>query len=487
MIRVYLDWNAFSRLGHNDEIYKKASAFLIDDSKYIIPFSHAHLLDLHRSYLKVGMEGITGKLDTLQKYSKGILITDTGHDQLEFVSIDVKEAMEIHVKNFDKHKALNITIDDLLEPLELLRPFLNIQIPNPLAKPTEDMDDKEYKKLISNAPKTANEVQKLIGNTETTSVADIVESLIKMSSTIFQDDSYNDLRDAYQKDLKVNTDRLRDKRFDPMESLDDIARKMKLENFIKLHESLLTEKGNISFFKRIKELCRHLDFNGFFPDVIKQGHHLDNVETDYQHIGYGSTCDIFISADNNTREKAKLAYKLLTIDVKVFTPKEFVDFIKNNSYEIENGKTLLDYLFWLRGNEPSAVTNEFKYHYVPSYILDYFNVVGLPLNDTNHFILHKFGSPNRISTFLDEVNSVRDQLLEFYGKPNLETNKIGDYFYAISWITEDLVLIVLEYADKNLTLQVRQIQKPGWQKIWNISKFRFRKISHKFKWNYLSI
>lgn len=460
MLRVYLDWNAFSRLDDKDEIYKKASASLIDDAKYIIPFSHAHLLDLHRSYLKVGMDGIDRKLDILQKYSKGILITDTDQDQLEFLSIDAKEAMEMHVENFDNYKELNITIDDLLESLELLKPFLNIQILNPMAKPHEDMDDIEYKKLIESAPKTADEVQKkLLGNLETTSVADLMKNLIKMASTIHQDNSYNELRDAYQKDLKVNTGKMRDKRFDPIKSLDDNAKKMKLGNFMALHESLLNDKDGISLFKRIQQLCRHLDFNGFFSDVIKPGHHLDNIETDYQHIGYASTCDIFISADNNTREKAKLAYKLLTIDVKVFTPKEFVEFLENNSSKLRNGNEFIDFLFWLRNNEPSAVTNEFQYHYAPSYILEYFNLVAIPTNDQEHLILHKYGSPNRISTFIDEVTSVRDQLSDLFGTPELETNQIGDSFYGASWITHETIVIVLEYTDKNLTLQVRQGQK----------------------------
>lgn len=456
MLRVYLDWNAFSRLDDRDEIYKKASASLIDDVKYIIPFSHAHLLDLHRSYLKVGMSGIAGKLDILQKYSKGLLITDTDEDQLEFISIDAKEAMEIHVENFDQHKELNITIDDLLEPIQFLKPLLDIQIPNPLAKPSEDMDDTEYKKLIGSAPRTADAVQKLIGTSETTTMAVLLENLLKMASTIHDDDSYNEFREAYQKDLKTNTGRMRDKRFDPMESLDENAKKMNLENFISLHKNLISKNDNISLFKKIHELCRHLDFNGFFSDVIKPGHHLDNVETDYQHIGYASTCDIFISADNNTREKAKLAYKLLNIDVKVFTPKEFVEFLENNGSKIKDGNELVDYLFWLRDNEPSAVSNEFQYHYVPSYILEYFNLVAIPTNDQENFILHKYGSPNRIANFTNEVTSVRDQLSELFGTPELEANQIGNHFYGASWITQENIIIVLEYVEKNLTLQIRQ-------------------------------
>ncbi|MBB4804185.1 hypothetical protein HNP37_004271 [Flavobacterium nitrogenifigens] len=459
MLRVYLDWNAFSRLDDRDEIYKKASASLIDDSKFIIPFSHAHLLDLHRGYLKVGMDGIAGKLDILQKYSKGLLITDTNEDQLEFVSIDSKKAMEIHIENFDRHKELNISIEELLEPLELLKPLLDIQIPNPLAKPSEDLDDTEYKKLISSTPRTAEAVKKLIGTSETTSMAGLIENLIKMASTIHKDDSYSEFRDAYQKDLKTNTGRMRDKRFDPLESLDENAKKMKMENFIALHENFLSKNDNISLFKKIQELCRHLDFNGFFSDVIKPGHHLDNIETDYQHIGYASTCDIFISADNNTREKAKLAYKLLNIDIKVFTPKEFVEFLENNGSKIKDGNEFLDYLFWLRDNEPSVVTNEFGYHYVPSYILEYFNLVAIPTNDQEHFILHKYGSPNRISNFINEVTSVRDQLSELFGTPEIEANKVGDHFYGASWTAYEEIVVILEYAEKNLILQVRRGQK----------------------------
>ncbi|MGH2664842.1 hypothetical protein [Flavobacterium sp.] len=460
MLRVYLDWNAFSRLDDNDETYKKASAFLIDNSKYIIPFSHAHLLDLHRSYLKVGIEGITGKLNILQKYSRDLLIADTDRDELEFINpICSKKAMEMYIQTYDHNKALNITIDDLLEPLELLKPLFNIQISNPIVKSPENIDDKEYQKLLNTTPRTANKIQMLVGDSETTSLADITENLIKMSGNLHQDNTYNEFREAYQQDLKVNTGRMRDKRFDPIESLDENAKKMNLENFMELYERFLPEKDNSSIFKKIQQLCRILDFNGFFSDKIKEGHHLDNIETDYQHIGYASTCDVFISADNNTREKAKLTYRLLKLDVKVFTPKEFVDFTEKNSSELENGYLFLDFLSWVIDAPPTVITDEFKYHYIPSYILGYFNAVYHPVDNEKHLILQKFGSPNRISTFVKEVSSVREKLLDFYGKPTLEQNEISDYFYAICWLTENLVLIELKYVDKNLELHIKQCQK----------------------------
>ena len=120
MIRVYLDWNAFSRLDDNDEVCKKAGALLTDGSKYIIPYSHAHLLDIHRSYLKVGINGISSKLDILEKYSKSLLITDTEHDQLEFLNISVKKAMDMQIETYQNNKDLNFHV--LFETKEKERP-----------------------------------------------------------------------------------------------------------------------------------------------------------------------------------------------------------------------------------------------------------------------------------------------------------------------------------------------------------------------------
>lgn len=483
MIRVYIDWNAFSRLDDNDEVYKKASSLLIDDTKYIIPFSHAHLLDIHRSYLKVGMDGINSKLEILEKYSKGLLITDTDKDELEFMNIYVKSAMNIHIENYDNYKALNITAENLLESFEILKPLFNFPISNPIKVSPEGTNDKEYQKQIKST-RSSKEIEKLFGDSDTTSMSEFMKNFIYMSSTLYETDDYSNIRNAYQKDLKVNTGRMRDNRFDPIESLNENARKMSLENFIELHERLLSNKDNLSLFKQIHELCRLLDFNGFFSDIIKQGHHLDNIETDFQHIGYASTCDVFISADNNTRERAKLAFKLLHLDVKVFTPKEFVEFTERNSYELENGEQFLDYLTWLVNTTPDFVGDEFSYYFVPSYILEYFNTVCHPNNDGQYLIFHKFGSPNRIVTFIKEISSVRDTLLKLYGKPILESNEIGNSFYGICWLTEDLISIKLIYKNKMLILEIQKLKKmKGWKRIWHRCKQNWNFLLSKIKMN----
>lgn len=91
--------------------------------------------------------------------------------------------------------------------------------------------------------------------------------------------------------------------------------------------------------------------------------------------------------------------------------------------------------------------------------------------------MQKFGSPNRISTFLKEISSIYDTLVQFYGKPYFEQNQIGDNFYVAYWLTEGLKLIELNYSNKNLTLDIKQYYKlKGWKRVWNQIKINFKRI-----------
>jgi len=448
MFRVYLDWNAFSRLDDNDDVYNKTSKYLSNDAIYIIPYSHAHLLDLHRSYLKVDMDGIIGKLNILEKYSNGLLISDNASDELEFLNIHVKNAMEMLIETSNINSS--ITTNDIFDRLNTIEPLLNIKIENPLLTTSRKVQNGRSKKGTN----SDIIISKFLGDSETISIKDILENFVKIASNLHHDNTYNEIRSGYQKDLKVNTGRMRDKRFDPIESLDQIAKKMKFENFTEFHEKIIAKTDKTSLFKKVIELCRSLDFNGYFSDTIKTGHHLDNIETDYQHIGYASTCDIFVSADNNTREKAKLVYRLLNFDIKVFTPREFTDFKENNLAKLENGTEFLDYIFWVAETPPTASTNSFNYYYIPSYVLEYFNLLFQPLNKKGHLILQKYGSLNRVCMFEEEVSSIRTKLLEFYGPPSFEKNKINSYLYTIGWITKNDIIINIKYVDKDLILEI---------------------------------
>lgn len=460
MIRVYLDWNVFSRLGLKDETHQKLTDILSNETKFLIPYSEAHLMDVYRSYKKVGIDGIDGHLNKLQQYSKSLFITDTIKNKLEFQHLSAKEAMQQYIDAYAEHQDFNFDFAELIQPFEsILKPLLDFQIQNPLGIPQEGEDNTAYKEIISNSPRTAKDVQKLLGDGETTSLGQIMENLLKMSSTILLDNSYDEMRNNFQKDLKVNTGRLNSKKFDPIKILDENAQKLKKENFMELHQSLLIGSDDKSLFNRIIALCRQLDFNGFFADNITLEHHLDNVETDYKHIAYASTCDIFVIADKKTREKAIMAFDLLKINVNVLSPQEFVVFFENNPTIIEEASHLIDYLFWVATTKPTVVENGFQYFYIFSYVLDYFNIISVSGGNPKHLILQMFDTPNRIGILIREITAVRNKLYGLLGKPIIEHGEIGGEFYAISWMTEDLVLFDFRYTEALLVLEVQQCRK----------------------------
>lgn len=456
MIRVYLDWNVFSRLEHNDDVYKRLTLILENDSKYIIPYSPAHLKDLYRSYRKVDMSGIDGHLEKLQKYSKSLFIVYIFKNVLEFQFADVKESMQQHVEAYNEHDDFDFNAEKMASTSELFTSMLDslskIQLPNLLKA-----DNNEQKEVIANT-KSSELLNRLLGPEETISIKDMMQNMMTISSTLYEDDSYSNWRDGFQQDIKISG-RIRDKRFNPLDILDENARKLQKNNFMELFESLLIGEDKKSLFNKIIALVRQLDFHGFYQDIIEEGHHLDNVETDYEHIAYASSCDIFIVNDKNTKAKATLAFKLLKLNIIVVTPKEYVDFVEANSVEIVDGQSFIDYLFYISTLEPTVEINGTNAHYIPSFVLNYFNLASYPIENPTSVLLQKMDTPNRVGIFIIEMEDVITKLNSFYGKPLNEFGKLGDKSYFIAWLTKELVLIKVQLSLDNFTLEVSQCKK----------------------------
>ena len=172
MIRVYLDWSVFSRLEHNGDINKRLTEILKDDSKYIIPYSPAHLKDLYRSYKKEGMNGIDGHLEKLQKYSKSLFIVYIIKDVLEFQFLDTREAMQQHIDAYDQNGNFDFSIDnitDALSPLSsIFDSLFKIELPNLIS-----VDNNETNRQIANT-KSSGLLKRLLGTEETISMKDMM-------------------------------------------------------------------------------------------------------------------------------------------------------------------------------------------------------------------------------------------------------------------------------------------------------------------------
>ena len=459
MIRVYLDWSVFSRIEHNGDINKRLTAILKDESKYIIPYSPAHLKDLYRSYKKEGMSGIDGHLEKLQKYSKSLFIVYIIKDVLEFQFLDTRESMQQHIDAYGQCEDFDFSVDNITDALDpfssIFDSLFKMQLPNLLP-----VDNNDTNKQIAKT-KSSELLKRLLGVEETVSMKDMMQNMMTISSTLYEDDSYSNWRDGFQRDIKVSG-RITDKRFNPIETLDENAQKLQKANFMELFESMLIGEDKKSLFNKIIALVRQLDFHGFYPDTIEEGHHLDNIETDYEHIAYATSCDIFIVTDKNTKAKATLAFELLKLNVRVLTPKEFVEFIEKNSAEIEDGQHLIEYLFWIPTVEPTFEINGRNSHYIPSFVLNYFNLASYPIDNPKSVILQKMDTPNRVGILVKEIEAVVTKLNTFYGVSINELGKLGDDEYFIAWLTEELVLVKLQLSSGNFTLEVTQCKKLSW-------------------------
>jgi hypothetical protein len=459
MLRVYLDWNVFSRLDSNHEAFKKLTEILGDESKYLIPYSHAHILDLHRSYVKVGLDGIVGYLNKLQKYSNSLFVVHTMQNELEFQNLEAQEAMRQYIVATEEHIDFSFDLGSMMDSLEpfapLMKTLFDFELPNPMNLSQENMSASDLRAMEK--LRSAKGVERLFGTEETMKLGDFMQNIMSMSSTIMTDDSYVGMRDDFQKDIKVSG-RLNDKRFKPIKTLDENAQKLQKKNFMELFESMLVGEDTKSLFNKIIAMCRQLDFHGFHQENIEESHHLDNVNTDYEHIAYASTCDIFIVKDKKAQAKAALAFELLGLNIRVTTPEEYVRFIENNQSVLETGENFIDYLRWLISQQPTVETEQTKFHFVLSFVLSYFNVI-CHQTDNNKFIIQKIDSPNSVGVFVAEINAVKDELKRLFGEPLQEFNKVGDDCYTVVWLTENLVLVQLKFNEGSLIVEVTQCEK----------------------------
>lgn len=205
MLRVYLDWNVFSRLEDNEETFKKLTNILSDESKYLIPYSHAHILDIHRSYVKVGLDGIRGHLNKLQKYSQSLFVVHTMHNELEFQNLEAQEAIRQYIAATEERTDFSFDLSntmDFLGPFApLMKTLLDFELPNPMKLSQENMSASDLKAMEK--LRSVKVLERLLGTEETMKLGDLMQNIMSMSSTIMTDDSYSVMRDGFQKDIKV--------------------------------------------------------------------------------------------------------------------------------------------------------------------------------------------------------------------------------------------------------------------------------------------
>src|SRR5690554_2645916 len=109
MIRVYLDWNVYSRIKtSNKDFYPELREILLGNDKFCFPFSTIHLTDIYESYVKVGWSNIQGHLESLN-LSKNLNIKQIFGQEIAFYISEPIEELKSYIleRNPDEKFGVN--------------------------------------------------------------------------------------------------------------------------------------------------------------------------------------------------------------------------------------------------------------------------------------------------------------------------------------------------------------------------------------------
>lgn len=318
MQKIYLDWNVITKLKFNNE---KSRELLLAIEEYrgffVFPYSMAHLHDLRRGDknnpgYNMDFENLCTICEThLLEYSdetdSAFPYQCTPREYME----RMKDELDVFFSGFTEKSFANMLsnrgiefstfMDELskveISPVEI--PFLNVKVNN-----------------AKEGLETVFRLGERYAKDE--SVSGKIFKYLKENTTDLQ----------FRKIMKSNPDNV-------FQVLDGITQSQVNKSFVGIIEDLQAQKNDKNFFISV---YLALNASGFFSDKKKS---LLNTYTDAEHCYYASKCDVFVSDDENLREKAKALFKLFGIRTPVMEIEDFIKFMKE---EAEQEYNLVNYL-----------------------------------------------------------------------------------------------------------------------------------------------
>ncbi len=433
---MYFDWNVISNLKRLE--FKELNDFITEyKEKLLFPYSPAHFKDLMKSYssdnvhFNIDLEKLnylSGK--HLIRWSKNgvepLFRTPQEYFKIEkqYSKIDYSDAFDFEkmFSELDKDgKELGLeNIGALIKMLFQLQPA-GIPI-------TE-----ESKKILSNIFPNLN---------NNSSMWEFTKDFGPFAKNLLQDGNY-------YKDFRKN---IGGKGF----RLEANAGNWNEDEVIKnIDNFLLSFNANMTFLewvelalKKYKEPYTYyefyttaylmLDMIGYKSDKLpKPTDNMQNIQTDSEHSFYGAHCDYFVAIDKKLRTKSKVLYNEFNIPVKVLTPEEFLNEIKQVIHKRNNQHSFLDEIFCFCKSEnivesyPISEENEVVTHVLklPVFYFDFFNYVTYHFyKDENCIILIFKRAFKNYSRFIYYTEAERciDTICNFFGykdKIELEQKK----------------------------------------------------------------
>lgn len=417
MPRIYFDSNIYRYLK------KDPDARLLDVQEYIkendqihVFFSSAHLFDLgrdktdHKFNDLTFMEQLTGQnyihLDQKDEFVITTLATPTeAFGSIipdPFMSPEFQEIMDM----------LNGKTEDL-EVMKLLDPFMNMPVNMDLFGYNLDKDAQEN--LNNFLPQL----------TDTSTMRDLVIGMLQKFQGFHSDPK------LWRKAIRSSQDSLElKKRYDI--DLDKINFNQELKKtplaltFIEFIETI----ENFNPDKKQKQHSFHIAaynaLNILGLDSERKINFASSLD-DAQHSFYAAHCDYFVVDDKQLRTKAKVLYKLLGIETKVYSLEEFkeeIALLRFNTKNFSISEFLNRVYFELETALILDTSSSFVYprdyvKYKPGTLFfQYFNRIDKVQDDKDGNFLVLYKEMNNYSNFISfvEVEKLTNLLIEVFGE-----------------------------------------------------------------------
>jgi hypothetical protein len=434
MIRVYLDWNVMSRLHHNNSDLIKVKELLLDSrSKYILPYSIAHIADIHQGY-KTNHEAVNRHLKTVGEITNNLFVKQYEGGKLDFVKSLPHDVMSWY-NDFQPSNDYS----QFLSNFKGLENLLNIKIPN------------AYKNS------DVNFVNRVIGLQDTVSVNVVLENIYNLYFDLITNTAYRDLRNDFQKSLKISKGNLNRKENNPWSVIEETLKSMGIDGFIQLGKNTISalQIHNDDSLNQIRTYYLLLDMLGYSEDNLgdKKRATLSNTMHDSWHVAFATTCDIFVLNDKRSNVKAKLIYEAFDINTKVMSPKDFIKYKEENPDDLfSEANSLFNLIEEIILECDFESVDNLKIYHLNFYLLNYFNTI---LYNKITIDLVKEKLINDVGILKDEDDALERDISNLLGQVNYIRYENEDDGYYKAWSYNNLI-ITLEYKPQ-LFLRIKHI------------------------------
>jgi len=316
---IYLDWNVFQHIKHENIIEEKfinGKEFksLIESlsRKYIFPYSEGHLKDLSISdekYIKEDLEFIK----TISKnYVLGFIDNEKIVMKKDYIEIEtffnqIKETARDELNqeitlDFTTNNHYDIDINQM-DNNDLFKPFIeknngvldNNSFANFIMMIYQNIDNPDlYKKFREQVYK----LKKKFKNTP--------NSLINQQS-----DYYKELEPFLNFIIENNIDNMKKNFHKTIIAFLNIDKRRKY--------------NNLTVGAKIELAYSLLDYNQHFRDRINKKNRPSNMFRDIKHLHFASDAKYYVTEDDKTYEKSNFVCEVLGLNVKVLKMNEFIN------------------------------------------------------------------------------------------------------------------------------------------------------------------